>query len=68
MVEDHKHCIVCGKPTDPEKTICSTACGELMKQQQKKAGRSRMLMLILFIVMFAVIMLMSALTPAPKAP
>ena len=36
MIDDHKHCVVCGKPMDPDKTVCSPSCDELMKQQQKK--------------------------------
>ncbi len=61
MIEDHKHCVVCGKPTDPDKTICSPACEALTRQQQKKMSRSRNIMLILFIVMFAIIILSSTL-------
>lgn len=59
MIEDHKHCIVCGKPTDPDKTVCSPSCEEILKQQQKRMNRSRLVMLIIFIVLFAIIMLSS---------
>jgi predicted nucleic acid-binding Zn ribbon protein len=66
MVEDHKHCLVCGKPTDPDKNFCSTSCEELAKQQQKRASRSRLIMLILFIVMFAVIIILPMFTTSTK--
>jgi len=59
VIEDHKHCIVCGKPTDPDKTVCSPSCEEILKQQQKRMNRSRLVMLIIFIVLFAIIMLSS---------
>ena len=61
MIDDHKHCIVCGKPVEPNKTICSPSCEEIVNQQQKKMKRSKTMMLILFIVMFVVILLMSYL-------
>lgn len=25
-VEDHRHCKVCGKTTDPDREVCSKAC------------------------------------------
>lgn len=61
MIDDHKHCIVCGKAMDPDKTVCGPSCEEVMKQQQKKMGRQRTIMLVLFLVMFAVIILVSVL-------
>lgn len=64
MIEDHKHCIVCGKANEPDKFFCSPSCEEMFKKQQKKMARSRMLMLALFIVMFVVIMVVSSLRSA----
>jgi predicted nucleic acid-binding Zn ribbon protein len=61
MVEDHKHCIVCGKATAPDKLFCSPSCDELMKAQQKRMKKSRTIMLVLFVVMFVVIIISSAL-------
>ncbi len=61
MIEDHKHCAICGRPTDPDKTICSPSCEELARQQQNKMSRTRNIMLILFIVMFVIIILSSTL-------
>ncbi len=62
MIEDHKHCTVCGNPTEVEKTICSPSCEEVLKQQQKKMARSRMMMLIFFVVMIALIMIIPYFT------
>ncbi|MFH1821553.1 MAG: DUF2116 family Zn-ribbon domain-containing protein [Methanobacteriota archaeon] len=59
MIEEHKHCVVCGKPTDPNKSICSPSCEELMGRQQRKMNRSRIIMLVLFTVMFLIILLSS---------
>ncbi len=66
MVEDHKHCVMCGKPTDPDKYICSPSCEELMKQQRKKMSRNRMFMMVFFVVMFVVIILLSLLGQRPS--
>ncbi len=61
MIEDHKHCIVCGKATGAETFFCSPSCEELFKNQRKRMARSRMLMLALFIGMFVVVMVISTL-------
>ncbi|MDI6643290.1 MAG: DUF2116 family Zn-ribbon domain-containing protein [Candidatus Hodarchaeaceae archaeon] len=60
MTEDHRHCIVCGKPTGPDKFFCSPSCEEIFKTQQKRMRRSRLIMLALFIAMFIAILVMSA--------
>jgi len=59
MIEDHKHCPICGKPMDSDKTLCSPSCEMISKQQQKKMSRTRNIMLLLFIVMFAILILSS---------
>jgi predicted nucleic acid-binding Zn ribbon protein len=61
MVEDHRHCVVCGKPVEPDKFVCSPSCEEIIKKQQKSVARSRMIMLMLIfiiILMFAVVSLL----------
>jgi predicted nucleic acid-binding Zn ribbon protein len=60
-VEDHRHCIVCGKPTTSEKFFCSPACEDVFKTQQKKMKKSRTLMMVLFIVMFVVMIALTSL-------
>lgn len=64
MIEDHKHCVVCGKPTEVTKTVCSPSCEEILRRQQKRMARSRMMMLIFFVVMILLIMVIPYLTGA----
>ena len=59
MVEDHKHCVVCGRAIEPDKFICSPACEEVMKRSQKQAARTRFIMLGMFVALFAVIIIMN---------
>jgi predicted nucleic acid-binding Zn ribbon protein len=61
MIEDHKHCVVCGKATAPDKFFCSPSCEETYKKQQKSMARSRMIMMVFFVILFIVIILMSRL-------
>lgn len=60
-VEDHKHCVVCGKPTTLDKFFCSPSCETMFKTQQNKLKKSRTLMMVLFIVMFVVMILLTSL-------
>jgi len=64
MIEEHKHCIVCGKVTEPEKSICSPSCEEVLKKQQKQMARSRTIMLVFFVVMIIIIVVLSMLQKA----
>jgi len=61
MVEDHKHCVVCGRAIEQDKFICSPACEEVMKRSQKQAARSRFIMLGMFVALFVVLMVVSYL-------
>jgi predicted nucleic acid-binding Zn ribbon protein len=56
MIEDHKHCIVCGKPVEMDKFVCSPSCEEIIKRHQKSASRSRMIMLVVFAVLIVLIL------------
>jgi len=60
-IEDHKHCIVCGKPTTADKFFCSPSCEAVFQTQQKKMKKSRTLMLALFVVMFVVMIVITSL-------
>ena len=59
MVEDHKHCVVCGRAIEPDKFICSPACEEVMKRSQKQATRMRFIMIGMFVTLFVVLMVLS---------
>ena len=61
MIEDHKHCIVCGKAIEPDKFFCSPSCEEMYKKQQKSMARSRTIMMVIFVVIIVVFILMSRL-------
>ena len=61
VVEDHKHCVVCGKAVEPDKFICSPACESVLKRSQKQAARMRYFMMGTLIVFFVVIMALSYL-------
>jgi len=59
VVEDHKHCVVCGKPVELDKFFCSPACEEMFKRSQKQAARARFLMLGMFIVFFVLLIILN---------
>jgi predicted nucleic acid-binding Zn ribbon protein len=61
MVEDHKHCIVCGKPIEPDKFVCSPSCEEIVKKQQKSMARSRMIMLMMIFIIIIIFVVASKL-------
>jgi len=59
VVEDHKHCIVCGKAVEPDRFICSPACESVLMRSRKQAARMRYFMLGMFIVLFVAILVLS---------
>ncbi len=59
MVDDHKHCIVCGKAVDADKFFCSPSCDDIFKKQQKRVARSRLIMMVLIIALFVSIIVSS---------
>jgi predicted nucleic acid-binding Zn ribbon protein len=61
MVEDHRHCIVCGKSVDPEKFFCSPSCEELFKRQQGRLKKTRIFTMLFFIILFAAVMFLATL-------
>jgi len=62
MVEDHKHCVVCGKAVSPDKLFCSQECEDRLKQQQKRMSRMRMYMMLIFFVLLMLILILPQLT------
>ncbi|MDI6820389.1 MAG: DUF2116 family Zn-ribbon domain-containing protein [Candidatus Hodarchaeaceae archaeon] len=59
MVEDHKHCVVCGRSVAPEKLLCSVECENMFKQHQKRMLRMRLFTMAIFIALFLLILLSS---------
>ena len=59
MVEEHKHCIVCGKAVPSEKLFCSQECEDRFNLQQKRMGRMRLYTLLMFFALFMLIIVTS---------
>jgi predicted nucleic acid-binding Zn ribbon protein len=57
MVDEHKHCIVCGRVVTSDKLVCSPECEERFKQQQKRVSRMRMYMMFMVAALFMLIIL-----------
>lgn len=57
MPEDHRHCVVCGKAIEPDKFFCSPTCEDVFKKQRKRMVHSRLIMMLIFIALFALILL-----------
>jgi len=57
--EPHKHCLVCGISTAPEKEFCSTTCEqEYMDWKNKQKGKNRnMWICMIGIVVIMVVMM-----------
>jgi len=64
MVEDHRHCIVCGKPVPPDKLVCSPACEEILRMQRKRYRRMQIYTMALFIVLFLVVLIVGVVRSA----
>lgn len=49
-VPNHKHCLVCGKPTPLEKQVCSPECEQALKRQLKSQRRTSWIFIGVLIV------------------
>ena len=63
MPEDHRHCIVCGKVTEPGKFFCSPPCEEVFKLHQKRLRRTRLSMTAVLILVFVLLLFFTRLLP-----
>ncbi|MFN4132933.1 MAG: DUF2116 family Zn-ribbon domain-containing protein [Candidatus Hadarchaeales archaeon] len=59
-MEDHRHCIICGKAIPTDKYVCSPSCETILKSHQKQAQRMRMITLAVFFLFF-IILVMTAI-------
>jgi predicted nucleic acid-binding Zn ribbon protein len=59
MVEDHKHCIVCGRVVTSDRLFDSPECEERFKLQQRRVSRMRMYMVLMVAALFLLIILLS---------
>ncbi|MEM3402482.1 MAG: DUF2116 family Zn-ribbon domain-containing protein [Candidatus Hadarchaeales archaeon] len=55
-MEDHKHCIICGKAIPPDKYICSPSCETILKSHQRQAQRMRIVTLGVFFLFFIILL------------
>lgn len=62
MVEDHKHCIVCGKAISLDRFFCSQECEDRFKRQQRRMSRMRLYMMLIFFALLMLILLLPRLT------
>ena len=62
MVDDHKHCIVCGRVVSPDKMFCSPECEERFKMQQKRVSRMRMYMMLMVGALFLLVIVVSLMS------
>ncbi|KAF5088936.1 DUF2116 family Zn-ribbon domain-containing protein [Methanobacterium aggregans] len=59
MVEQHKHCPVCGKPVPLSERYCSQDCEQIAAENQKKVAKTRKILYGLFIVFILVWILLT---------
>jgi len=48
MIEQHKHCPICGTPMPLSERFCSPNCEQIALANQKKVQKSKRLLYILF--------------------
>ncbi len=56
----HRHCIVCGKAIEPDKTFCSDECEEAWNKERK---RQRNFTIFMFLMLFGFLLLMFLTAP-----
>ncbi len=60
MVEDHRHCMMCGKAIERDKLFCSEACEEVFMIQQRRIRRARILFFFLMTIILGLIFVLSS--------
>jgi len=60
MVEDHRHCVVCGRPIPPDRYVCSPSCEEILRRRQKGYRRMQLYTIITFTALFILVLLIGA--------
>ncbi len=54
MIEQHKHCPMCGTPIPLNEKFCSPKCEETARLNQQKVQKTRKMLYILFAVFLLV--------------
>ncbi len=53
----HRHCIVCGKAIEPDKTFCSDECKEAWDKERKRQRNFTILMFFVFLGLLFILMM-----------
>ena len=60
MVEQHKHCPVCGSPIPMKERVCSPDCEKVLQQKQASIKKTRIALfavILIFIIVWAYFMI-----------
>ena len=55
----HRHCPVCGKAIEPDKTFCSKECEIEMNRMQKRQRNYMIFLFVLFLIFFTLLVFTS---------
>ncbi len=58
-IEEHSHCVMCGKVTSSGEKFCSQKCENQFKEQQESAERRRKIFILLISVFAGSIIILS---------
>ena len=61
MVDDHKHCTVCGRVISSDRLFDSPECEERFKLQQRRVSRMRIYLMLMVGALLLLIILARAL-------
>ncbi len=53
----HRHCIVCGKAIEPDKTFCSDECKREWDKERKRQRNFTIFMFVMFVLLFLFLMM-----------
>ncbi len=57
MVDQHKHCPICGKPIPMDERLCSPNCEKILVERQKKVAKTRKVIYIAFAALVIIYLL-----------
>lgn len=57
MVDQHKHCPMCGKPIPMDERFCSPKCEQIFAERQRKVMKTRRIMYIILAAILIIYLL-----------
>ena len=57
MVDQHKHCPMCGKPIPMDEKFCSPKCEQIFAERQRKVMKTRRIMYIILAAILIIYLL-----------